>query len=514
MQERKPVSPSGRFAALVRPRRQQQQQQQQQQQIMSDPPQLAALLQTIASKMTHLEGLPQQLTETRADLTANLQQLSARTIELSAHTAQTQQQVKLVQQTQEQHTTQMQQLQHQQTSLELTQQALAWDRETTLDANNELQSRGVVAVWPKKSQQQYAREQVAAELGVAVDQVEPHKKGGGFSAKLGEQAVKQKIATQRAAGATTGLIIRRQKTALGGRRHRCLIPIQRAVVRELARGGWESTCVYLAANSCDLLIAFGTYEDVRAGNAHAVRYPAEQHCGWRQAANGGRGAFNLDPNSLKGMDENTIHRYLTHFLGPPPSAPAVDPPPMLQQQQQQQQPPPAAAAAGPVESMIARTTGETRAHEGGGSPVNHKQQRRNNDYAAAASATRHVSPNKSTPPSSSSCPPPLLTPLPLPPLLHPPLPYAMPFPLLAHSPPLHLQGLYHTTFTPLGPPQAVQSHTRGLPVQAALRGLAAQAAATEALTKAGSRAMWTGEGHTSSKCGVVIMEVLEVYNRG
>jgi hypothetical protein len=27
-------------------------------------------------------------------------------------------------------------------------------------------------------------------------------------------------------------------------------------------------------------------------------------------------------------------------------------------------------------------------------------------------------------------------------------------------------------------------------------------------------AMWTGEGHTSSKCGVVIMEVLEVYNRG
>ena len=108
----------------------------------------------------------------------------------------------------------MQQLQHQQTSLELTQQALAWDRETTLDANNELQSRGVVAVWPKQSQQQQqqqhqrAREQVAAELGVAVDQVEPHKKGGGFSAKLGEQAVKQKIAAQRAAGATTGLIIR------------------------------------------------------------------------------------------------------------------------------------------------------------------------------------------------------------------------------------------------------------------------------------------------------------------
>ena len=59
--------------------------------------------------------------------------------------------------------------------------ALAWDRETTLDANNELQSRGVVAVWPKKSQQEYAREQVAAELGVAVDQVELHKKGGGFS---------------------------------------------------------------------------------------------------------------------------------------------------------------------------------------------------------------------------------------------------------------------------------------------------------------------------------------------
>jgi hypothetical protein len=91
--------------------------------------------------------------------------------------AQTQQQVKLVQQTQEQHTTQMQQLQHQQTSLELTQQALAWDRETTLDANNELQSRGVVAVWLKESQQQqqqqqqrqYTREQVAAELGVAVD---------------------------------------------------------------------------------------------------------------------------------------------------------------------------------------------------------------------------------------------------------------------------------------------------------------------------------------------------------
>ena len=89
-------------------------------------------------------------------------------------------------------------------------------------------------MWPKKSHQ-LKREQVAAELGVAVDQVEPHKKGGGFSAKLGEQAVKQKIAAQRAAGATTGLIIRRQKTALGGRRHRCLIPIQRAVVRELAR---------------------------------------------------------------------------------------------------------------------------------------------------------------------------------------------------------------------------------------------------------------------------------------
>jgi hypothetical protein len=51
-------------------------------------------------------------------------------------------------------------------------------------------------------------------------------------------------------------------------------------------------------------------------------------------------------------------------------------------------------------------------------------------------------------------------------------------------------------------------------VQAALRGLAAQAAAAEALTKAGSRAMWTGEGHTSSKCVVVIMEVLEVHDRG
>jgi hypothetical protein len=75
-----------------------------------------------------------------------------------------------------------------------------------------------------------------------------------------------------------------------------LIPIQRAVVRELARDGWERY-VYLAANSCDLLIAFGTYEDVRAGNAHAVGYPAEQHCGWRQAANVGRGAFSLDPNS-------------------------------------------------------------------------------------------------------------------------------------------------------------------------------------------------------------------------
>ena len=49
--------------------------------------------------------------------------------------AQTQQQVKLVQQTQEQLTTQMQQL-HQQTSLELTNHALAW--ETTLDASNEL----------------------------------------------------------------------------------------------------------------------------------------------------------------------------------------------------------------------------------------------------------------------------------------------------------------------------------------------------------------------------------------
>jgi hypothetical protein len=67
--------------------------------------------------------------------------------------------------------------------------------------------------------------------------------------------------------------------AVRSRTSGCLIPIQRAVVRELARGGWESTCVYLAANSCDLLIAFGTYEDVRAGNAHAVRYPAEQHCG-------------------------------------------------------------------------------------------------------------------------------------------------------------------------------------------------------------------------------------------
>ena len=51
MQERKPVSPSGRFAAFVRPRRQQQQQQQQQQQIMSDPPQLAALLQTKMSNV-------------------------------------------------------------------------------------------------------------------------------------------------------------------------------------------------------------------------------------------------------------------------------------------------------------------------------------------------------------------------------------------------------------------------------------------------------------------------------
>jgi len=49
MQERKPFSPSGRFAALVRPRRQQQQQQQQQ--IMSDPPQLAALLQTKMSNV-------------------------------------------------------------------------------------------------------------------------------------------------------------------------------------------------------------------------------------------------------------------------------------------------------------------------------------------------------------------------------------------------------------------------------------------------------------------------------
>jgi len=62
--------------------------------------------------------------------------------------------------------------------------------------------------------------------------------------------------------------------------------------------------------------------------------------------------------------------------------------------------------------------------------------------------------------------------------------------------------------------QAVQTHTRGLPVQAAFRGLAAQAAATEALTKAGSHAMWTGKGHTSSKCGVVIMEVQEVCDRG
>ena len=30
----------------------------------------------------------------------------------------------------------------------------------------------------------------------------------------------------------------------------------------------------VAANSCDLLIAFGTYKDVHTGNAFAVRYPA------------------------------------------------------------------------------------------------------------------------------------------------------------------------------------------------------------------------------------------------
>ena len=65
------------------------------------------------------------------------------------------------------------------------------------------------------------------------------------------------------------------------------------------------------------------------------------------------------------MDENTILRYLTHFLGPPTPAPAVAPPMLQQQQQQQQQPPPAAAAAtaaAPVESMISRIGGETRAH--------------------------------------------------------------------------------------------------------------------------------------------------------
>ena len=166
--------------------------------------------------------------------------------------------------------------------------------------------------------------------------------------------------------------------------------------------------------------------------------------------------------------------------------------------------------------MIARTAGETRAHEGGGSPVNHKQQRRNNDYAAAAAAaTRHVSPNKSTPPSSSSCPPPLPDAPPPPPPSPPPSTLRLSLYPPRPPDPLHLQGLYHTTFTPLGPPKLFNlTLPRGLPVQAALRGLAAQAAAAEALTKAGSCAMWTGEGHTSSKCGVVIMEVLEVYDKG
>jgi hypothetical protein len=67
MQARKPVSPSDRFAALVRSRRQHQQQQQLPSTASSPP-----LLQTSVSKMTLLEGSPQQLAETRADLTANL----------------------------------------------------------------------------------------------------------------------------------------------------------------------------------------------------------------------------------------------------------------------------------------------------------------------------------------------------------------------------------------------------------------------------------------------------------
>jgi hypothetical protein len=218
---------------------------------------------------------------------------------------------------------------------------------------NERDVEGCLVVsQPRHIKQLLTREHVAAELGVGVEVLEqPPERRGVVLARLGVKGSQEKLASLREAAAAAagrdappatpgGLLVRREKTQLGAKRHQCLLRIRQVVAQVLAEEGgiWGTHSIYTAANAANLLLTQGSVREANRGGA-AVRYPVEAHLGWRAAGNRGKGGFTMAPAEMQ-LDPPFVKMVLLTLLGPA---------------QQQQQQPPAAATPAPPHKHSARS---------------------------------------------------------------------------------------------------------------------------------------------------------------
>ena len=212
-------------------------------------------------------------------LDAQSQQVNKRLVELSA--AQAQQHLQQQQFVAEQQAQRTEVAQQQQRIEHLTQEVHRlgrgmylqnllhkWDSETAADAHRQARAAECLKVTkPRGVQQPLTREKTAAELGVALEVVErPQGKGreGCFLARVGVPGVKAKLDELRQARGGEwpvtlgGLLVSRERTALGQQRWECMKQLKPIIRRILAaEEAWDTFDVFEGPSAQELWISAG-----------------------------------------------------------------------------------------------------------------------------------------------------------------------------------------------------------------------------------------------------------------
>jgi len=186
--------------------------------------------------------------------------------------------------------------------------AATWAAETVGDASNLAKVGHLLVVSPLKDAPPITAEQAAAAVGVPLTQVSKHDNlQAAYFVSMGTAAAAGHKVQQCRSSGVGGLLVRREKTALGGARTFLVTAIKDRVNAESQRLGLGVTA-YAATNASNVLLTMGTVRDASAGRATSVPYPMWRH-GRKSYARGAGGKWE---KSAEGLEK--VVQYLSEVL--------------------------------------------------------------------------------------------------------------------------------------------------------------------------------------------------------